>query len=266
MSSAAPIGVFDSGLGGLSVLREIHALMPQESLCYIADSHHAPYGEKSLAQIRQRSVVCADWLVEQGVKAIVVACNTATAAAVNQLRARYTLPIIAMEPAVKPAGKVTRAGRVGVLATAGTLSSKKYESLLRQHACHVTVISQPCPGLVEEVEKGDFESMALRGLLSSYLEPLLQAQVDTLILGCTHYSLIRRLIVELVGEAVVVLDGGAAVARQLKQQLISQQLLNLHSSIHPLRCWSSGDLKKQRLLLQQIWSHPFELNSLLSVV
>ena len=262
MSSAAPIGVFDSGLGGLSVLREIHALMPGESLCYVADSHYAPYGEKSVAQICQRSVVCADWLVEQGVKALVVACNTATAAAVNQLRVRYALPVIAMEPAVKPAGKVARAGRVGVLATAGTLSSEKYESLLRQHAYHVTVISQPCSGLVEEIEKGDFESVALRDLLSSYLEPLLRAQVDTLILGCTHYSLIHRLIVELVGEAVAVLDGGAAVARQLKQQLISRQLLNPHPSIRPLQCWSSGDLKKQQLLLQQLWSHPFELNYL----
>ncbi len=262
MLSTAPVGVFDSGLGGLSVLREIHALMPQESLCYIADSHYAPYGEKSVDQICQRSFACADWLVDQGVKALVVACNTATAAAVNQLRNRYELPVIAMEPAVKPAGEVTQAGRVGVLATAGTLSSKKYESLLRQHACHVTVISQPCPGLVEEIEKGDFESTALRSLLSRYLEPLLQAQVDTLILGCTHYSLIRSLIVELAGETVTVLDGGAAVARQLKQQLVNRQLLNSHASIDPLRCWSSGDLQKQKRLLQQLWPHLFELDRL----
>ncbi len=264
MPSSAPIGVFDSGLGGLSVLREIRQLMPDESLCYIADSHYAPYGEKSPAQICQRSIVCVDWLIEQGVKAVVVACNTATAAAIGPLRARYALPIIAMEPAIKPAGEITRSGRVGVLATAGTLSSQKYESLLRQHARHISVINQACPGLVEIIESGDFSSVALRELLDKYLAPLRQAQIDTLILGCTHYPLIRSLITERVGEGVAVVESGSAVARRLHQQLAERNLLNSPTMPlpSPLRCWSSGELHTQQSLLQSVWGAPLLLHSL----
>ncbi len=262
MSPSAPIGVFDSGLGGLSVLHEIRQLMPHESLCYIADSHYAPYGEKPHTLICQRSIVCVDWLIEQGAKAIVVACNTATAAAIGPLRARYTLPIIAMEPAIKPAGEITRTGRVGVLATAGTLSSKKYESLLRQHARHISVISQACPGLVEVIESGDFSSVALRELLDQYLAPLRQAQIDTLILGCTHYPLIRSLITERAGEGVAVVESGSAVARRLQQQLAERDLLNLQAKPSPLRCWSSGELPTQQSLLQSVWGAPLLLHAL----
>lgn len=262
MASTAPIGIFDSGLGGLSVAREIAQLMPAESLCYIADSHFAPYGDKANTQILQRSKVCCEKLLDEGAKVIVVACNTATAAAVQQLRRCYTTPIIAMEPAIKPAAQLTRSGRIGVLATAGTLSSEKYEQLLSQHAADVQVFSQACRGLVEEIERGELDSIALRTLLKQYLTPLLQAKVDTLILGCTHYPLIRPLISELAGEGVEIVDSGEAVARRVQQQLIEHQLLSHRSQSGPWHCWSSGALEKQKRLIQQLLNRPFELNSL----
>jgi len=257
-----PVGVFDSGLGGISVLREIRAQMPYESLCYVADSHYAPYGEKSEAFIRQRSERCCERLLDQGVKAIVVACNTATAAAVKTLRSRYDIPIIAMEPAVKPAALISQTGRIGVLATAGTLSSEKYERLLKQHARHVEVMSRPCYGLVEEIEKGDFSSETLRNLLWRYIEPLLDARVDTLILGCTHYPLIGALIKELAGDGVQIIESGQAVARRLQVLLQGQQLLNNGTHKAPLRCWSSGDLSQQTLRIKSLWQHPFKLSKL----
>ncbi len=262
MSSDAPIGVFDSGLGGLSVLREIHCLLPNEALCYVADSQYAPYGDQSTAVVRQRSHTCCEHLLAEGVKAIVVACNTATASAVIQLRAAYDLPIIAMEPAVKPAVQLSSSGRIGVLATAGTLSSAKYEVLLKQHASDVTVISQPCLGLVEEIEKGDFNSATLRRLLRQYIEPLLQADIDTLILGCTHYPLVVSLIAELVGENVAIVDSGSAVARRVQQQLQEHQLSNSQQPVQHLRCWSSGSLKRQWPLLQKVWQAPIKLQKL----
>ncbi len=260
--SGAPIGVFDSGLGGFSVLRELAQYLPSERFCYVADSHYAPYGEKSPSLILQRSRVCCDWLILQGVKAIVVACNTATAAAVQQLRADYALPIIAMEPAVKPAARMTHSGRIGVLATSGTLSSEKYEALLHQHAAHVQVYSQPCPGLVEEIEKGDFTSAELLSLLKRYIQPLIAQQVDTLILGCTHYPLIREQIVSLVGTQMVVVDSGAAVARRVGQLLRDQQLLSHGDGAEPLHCWSSADPHKQQAIIRRLWDQPFTLQAL----
>ena len=233
--------------------------MPHESLCYFADSQFAPYGSQSSAAILQRSEVCCDRLIAEGVKAIVVACNTATAAAAQQLRSHHKLPIIAMEPAIKPAAASTRSGRIGVLATAGTLSSEKYERLLRQYASHVTVYSQPCHGLVEEIEKGDFASPVLRQLLDSFIAPLIEQQVDTLILGCTHYPLIRPLIAELAGDGVEIVDSGAAVARRVHQQLLDHQLLNPLNISQPWRCWTSGDPYKQKPLMQRLIQHPFEL-------
>ena len=172
----APIGVFDSGIGGLSVLNEINQRLPSESLLYVADCGHIPYGEKSPEFIRQRCVVMAEFFQQQGAKALVLACNTATVAAVADLRQRYPAwPIVGMEPAVKPAAAATRSGVVGVLATTGTLQSAKFAALLDRFANDVRVITQPCPGLVELIETGDLHSEALRTLLQGYVEPLLAA-------------------------------------------------------------------------------------------
>jgi glutamate racemase len=168
-----PIGVFDSGVGGLSVLREIRRELPGEDLLYVADSGHAPYGDKPIDAIEARALAITDLLVAEGAKAVVVACNTATGAAVRLLRSRYGIPIVAMEPAVKPAVERTRSGVVGVLATRRTLESHKFALLLQQVAGGATVLLQPCPGLVERVEAGDLDGEGTRALLADYLTPLL---------------------------------------------------------------------------------------------
>jgi glutamate racemase len=194
MLQSDPIGVFDSGVGGLTVLREIRRELPQEALLYVADSGHAPYGDKPHQAIIARSLAISEFLIGQGAKAIVVACNTATAAAVSELRARYSLPIVAMEPAVKPAVARTRSGVVGVLATSQTAASHRFVQLLGRFNVGAEVLVQPCPGLVERIEAGDLDGGTTRALVADYLTPLLEQGADTLVLGCTHYPILTPLI------------------------------------------------------------------------
>ena len=242
MNKGAPVGVFDSGVGGLSVLREIQTLLPNESLLYVADSGHVPYGEKTAEFIRQRSQVITDFLLEQGAKALVVACNTATAAGIIELRAQYPqLPIIGMEPAVKPAAAATRSGVVGVLATTGTLQSAKFAALIDRFASDVRVITRPCPGLVELIEAGELRSDVTRELLRGYVDPLLAEGCDTLILGCTHYPFIKPLLLEWVPPSVSLIDTGMAVARQL-QRLLAERNLLAEGPAADTRLWSSGNI------------------------
>ncbi|WP_394559702.1 glutamate racemase [Aquipseudomonas alcaligenes] len=252
--SQAPIGVFDSGVGGLSVLREIRARLPEESLLYVADSGYVPYGEKSAEFICERSRRIAEFLREQGAKALVLACNTATAAAVADLRARYPeLPIVGMEPAVKPAAAATRSGVVGVLATTGTLKSAKFAALLDRFANDIRVVTQPCPGLVEQVEAGELDSPHTRELLRGWVMPLLEEGCDTLILGCTHYPFIKPLLRELVPESVRLVDTGAAVAKQL-QALLDQHGLRAAGPAQDTRYWSSGDPQAMERVLPKLLS------------
>jgi glutamate racemase len=249
MNRNAPIGVFDSGVGGLSVLGEIQRLLPNETLLYVADSGHVPYGEKTPEFIRQRGAVITDFLLEQGAKALVVACNTATAAGINELRAQYPqLPIIGMEPAVKPAAAATRSGVVGVLATTGTLQSAKFAALLDRFASDVRVITRPCPGLVELIEAGELHSDVTRELLRGYVEPLLAEGCDTLILGCTHYPFIKPLLLEFVPPSVTLIDTGMAVARQLQRLLGARDLLAQHPG-RETQLWSSGDTTRLERVL-----------------
>lgn len=202
MVKGAPIGVFDSGIGGLTVLEEIQQLLPHESLLYVADCGHIPYGEKTPAFILERSRSVAEFFRERGAKAFVIACNTATVAAVADLRQDYPdWPLVGMEPAVKPAAAATRSGVVGVLATTGTLQSAKFAALLDRFATDVRVITQPCPGLVELIEAGDLNSPALSALLQGYIEPLLSAGCDTIILGCTHYPFLKPLLAQMLPPA-----------------------------------------------------------------
>ena len=253
MSNSAPIGVFDSGIGGLSVLKEIAKRMPNESLLYFADSAYAPYGEKSAETIIQRSHYCCDWLLERGAKALVVACNTATAAAVHSLRNDYSVPVIAMEPAIKPAAKLSQRGIVGVLATSGTLKSEKLATLQRTHAADVDVITQPCPGLVEEIEKGQNDSPELKRLLEHYVGALVEAQADVIVLGCTHYPLIREQIQQLLPEGVQIIDSGAAVALRVEAQLECHSLLASVASIGEVGYACSGDAESLEQLLFSVW-------------
>ncbi|MFP6799502.1 MAG: glutamate racemase [Pseudomonas sp.] len=256
MASNAPIGVFDSGVGGLSVLREIRALLPNESLLYVADSGHVPYGEKSPEFIRERCRVLAAFLLAQGAKALVLACNTATVAGVAELRELYPqLPLVGMEPAVKPAAAATKSGVVGVLATTGTLKSAKFAALLDRFATDVRVITQPCPGLVELIEAGDLNSPALHSLLQGYIEPLLSAGCDTIILGCTHYPFLKPLLAQMLPPSIILIDTGAAVARQLKRLLGERDLLAIGEP-EPAQFWTSGDLCHLRNILPTLWKHP----------
>lgn len=221
---AAPVGVFDSGVGGLSVLRAIRRELPDESLIYCADSRYAPYGERSDAFLVDRSLAIAHWLVDQGAKALVVACNTATTQAIAALRATFAVPIVGVEPGVKPARLASRSGVVGVLATAATLRSDKFQRLLATHAGDARLVCVAGIGLVEAIERGDTGSPALVTLLESYLRPMFDAGADTLALGCTHYPFLTPAIEALAGERLRIVDNSAPVARQLGRLLDARGL------------------------------------------
>ena len=230
----AAIGVFDSGVGGLSVLRHIRAQLPHEDLIYVADSGYAPYGDKTEQQVIDRSLAVAAWLVQQGIKALVVACNTATIAAIKALRARYPeLPIVGVEPGLKPAAAASHNGKIGVLATERTLRGEKLLALREQvgAATGATFILQPCIGLVERIEQcamGNEPGDATSAMLERYIAPLLAQGVDTLVLGCTHYPFVQDAITRTVRAhtqlPITLIDTGDAVARQLARLLDAADL------------------------------------------
>ena len=209
------IGVFDSGVGGLSTLRAIHEAYPHEHLIYVADSGHAPYGDQPAGAIIERAQRITQFLLDQPCKAVVVACNTASVLALPTLRAMTTTPIIGMEPAIKPAAQATRSGVIGVLATQRTIGSESVQRLVAHYASHVRVVLQACPGLVEQVEAGHLDTPETVRLLRAYLSPLCDAGVDQVVLGCTHYYFLRETIARLVGPSVNVLEPAQAIARQL---------------------------------------------------
>lgn len=258
MSAAtAPVGVFDSGLGGLSVVRAINELMPFESLLYVADTAHCPYGGRSSDYLQARAFVISHYLQAQGVKAIVVACNTATIATIAALRAHFSLPIIGIEPAIRPAAANTRSGVIGVLATATTVGSAHLSALIERHTdCH-KVLTSACPGWVEAVEAGDLDSPATRELVRTHVQPLLDAGADTLVLGCTHFPFLRPLIEMIAGPAVQILETGLPVARQLQRQLQSRNLLatadSRSSETLQQRFLSTANPAAQRVFVQRCW-------------
>lgn len=247
-----PIGVFDSGLGGLSVVRELRRELPHEDFLYYADRAHCPYGGKPQAQIQARAVAITEELLESGAKLIVVACNTATIAAVEYLRASYPVPFVGMEPAVKPACALTRSGVVGVLATGSALAGDKFHRLVAEHAAGVRVITQPCPGLVECVESGELDGPRPRALLQRYLEPLRAAGADVLVLGCTHYPFLRPLIEAIAGPQVQILDTGAAVARQVRRVLEREQIVHGSGERGEIRFSGSGVLEDLREVAEHL--------------
>jgi glutamate racemase len=242
-----PIGIFDSGVGGLSILRHIRAQLPDEHLIYVADTGFAPYGDKPELVVAERSLAVARFLVDRGVKALVVACNTATIAAVNLLRDSFPdMPIVGVEPGLKPAAAASRNGKVGVLATERTLSGDKFLRLRDQvtDATHARFLLQPCRGLVEEIEAGDAEGTM--AMLRRYVTPLLEQGADTLVLGCTHYPLVKASIEHVAAEAgypdVVLIDTGEAVARQLVRLLQAGGLERAADPAAPaqLEAWTSA--------------------------
>ena len=213
------IGVFDSGVGGLSVLRAIRAALPNERLVYVADTGHAPYGDQSEEHITQRTLTVGKWLAEQGVKAITIACNTATVVAAKTLREQTHLPVVAIEPAIKPAVATTQSGVVGVLATRQTVQSAAVARLVQLYGADKHVLLQACPGLMEQVEQADLHSPQTEALLRQFIAPLLAQGADTLVLGCTHYPFLRDTIARVAGEGVTLIDPAEAVARELKRRL-----------------------------------------------
>lgn len=262
LPSTGAIGVFDSGVGGLSVLRHIRALLPQERLIYVADSGHVPYGDKSPAYIEQRALTLTRFLIEQGADAIVIACNTASAAAAAKLRSHFSLPIVAMEPALKPAVKATRSGVIGVLATTGTLESARFAALLERYAGSVQIITQGCPELVEQVERGDLNGVETRHLIERYTTPLLKQGADTLILGCTHYPFLAPLISEVVGPDITLIDTGEAVARQLQRRLREELPQRTSAAQASTEIWSSGDIVQTACILPVLWHEAVALQRL----
>ena len=256
LRSDAPIGVFDSGIGGLSVLQALRAQLPQEHFVYLADSRHAPYGEKDASFVQQRTLSIARWLRQQkGIKALVVACNTATAVAIELLRQEWPqLALIGVEPAIKPAAALTRSGRVGVLATRGTVSSRRFARLLEQYGSQAAFVVQACDGLALAIEQSTEEALPaplstskIRALCAEYTGALGQfgqesGQIDTLVLGCTHYVFARGLLRELLGNEVQILDTGAAVARQTQRLLQELDLLRQRAGPGQVHLLTTGQL------------------------
>lgn len=216
-----PIGVFDSGVGGISVLRELVALMPNENFIFYGDSKNAPYGTKTLEEVRKLTLTDAEYLMTQNVKALVVACNTATSAAIHILREKYQkeIPVIGIEPALKPAVSVKENPRVLVMATPMTLRETKFHNLMQKFQDQAEIIPLPCPGLVEFVERGELSGEALERFLKNLFAPYQERKVDAVVLGCTHYPLVRKTIQKILGSGVAVFDGGAGTARETLHKL-----------------------------------------------
>lgn len=262
MLSDAPIGIFDSGIGGLSVLGHIHALLPNEHIIYVSDRAHLPYGDKDNSYILQRSRYITQFLVKKNVKAIVIACNTATAAAVNELRESYSIPIIGMEPGVKPAIQQSLSGMIAVLATQGTLSSYKFKTLLQQHADGSQVIICPCHGWVETIEKNGHRHHSTRELVIPQIESILETGVDTLVLGCTHYPFLKETIAATAGPTVSIIDTGPAVAKQLYRKLAELNLLNKVKSPGTKEFWCSAPAEETQAMITRLLPYPAYVKAL----
>jgi glutamate racemase len=259
-----PIGVFDSGVGGLSILRHIHAALPHENLLYVADSGFAPYGGKPESVIVARTLAIAEFLLEQGAKALVVACNTATAAAIKGLRDRYPeLLVVGVEPGLKPAAVLTKTGKVGVLATERTLSSAKFLLLHEQisSATGIRFLLQPCVGLADQIEKGELKSAVTARLVERYVAPLMNQGADTLVLGCTHYPFVQPLIAKSAAAhsatPVTLIDTSEAVARQLTRMLQQQGIARDAASQGSLAAFTTGSRSSLELAFAKLLKlHP----------
>ncbi len=244
--SSTPIGMFDSGVGGLSVLRYVARQLPNEAIVYVADQAFIPYGQKSAETLRGRAHHITRYLLnEHQCKLIAIPCNTASAAALSDLRKTFPdVAFVGMEPAVKPGALATQSGKVGVLATEGTFGSQRYADLMERFAANVQVLENPCIGLVEMIEAGQVESQACTQLLRGILDPMLADGVDTIVLGCTHYPFAISTIRRIVGPKVVIIDPAPAIARQAERILRRRELLNDDSAEKPIQITSTHDSKR----------------------
>jgi glutamate racemase len=248
-----PIGIFDSGVGGLSVLKAVHKELPHENLIYLADQAHVPYGSRSLDDVRNLSEAVTRFLLDQGAKVIVVACNTASAASLRFLRNKYsTIPFVGMEPAVKPAAETTHTGKVGVLATPATFQGELYTSVVERFAKGVELYQHTCPGLVSQIEAGRLNTGKTKRILKVALQPMLSAGIDTVVLGCTHYPFVMPLIQKLVGKEVRVIDPAPAIARQVQRVILKQELLNEQNEIGTIEYFTTGSAEKFMRILPKL--------------
>jgi glutamate racemase len=252
-SSNDPIGVFDSGVGGLSVLRAMRDQMPEESMVYFGDQGHVPYGPRSMEEIQKFSKGITRFLLEQNSKLIVVACNTASAAALKYLRGQFPeVPFVGMEPAVKPAAEITKTGKVGVLATPATFQGALYASVVERFGAGVEFFQHTCPGLVGQIENGELNSKSTRRILEDALTPMLEKNIDTVVLGCTHYPFAIPLIQEIVGQNVRVIDPAPAVSRQVRRLLEAKDLLSESDQDGRMEFFTSGDSTVMEMLLPKL--------------
>ncbi|WP_353082992.1 glutamate racemase [Flavobacterium sp.] len=229
MINKNPIGLFDSGIGGTSIWKEIHQLLPSEDTIYLADSKNAPYGQKSKEEIIELSCKNTEFLLDQNCKLIVVACNTATTNAIKELRAKYNVPFIGIEPAIKPAALHSKTQKIGILATKGTLNSELFYKNVEQYQ-DIQIIEQIGFGLVELIEGGKIDSAEMHELLLKYLNPMVQANIDYLVLGCSHYPYLIPQIKKIIPKKITIIDSGEAVARQTKKVL--EEVVGMNENTH----------------------------------
>lgn len=252
-----PVAVFDSGFGGISVLRELRALLPNENYIYMGDSKNAPYGTKDTKTVRQLTQKCIDKMVERGAKAVVIACNTATSAAITTLREEYTdIPIIGMEPALKPAVLYKKNSRIIVMATPMTLREEKFYNLMESYKDQATIIKMPCPKLVEFVERGELKGANLEIFLTNFLKNFIDDPADSIVLGCTHYPFVKDTIQKIVGNQTKIFDGGKGTAKELKRKLELSKTLNTQNNIGTVTFFNSSQdpnkIELSKLLLNAV--------------
>lgn len=246
-----PVGIFDSGVGGLSVLQHARQLLPAEHILYVADSAHAPYGCKDERYIEQRSRVITEYLLAQGVKVIVIACNTATASIIEKFRQQYGIPFIGVEPGIKPAIALTRNNNIGVMATAGTLASERYSDLCQRLSANINLYNQSCPGLADQVEAGLLDAPQTLELLQKYLSSILQQQVDTIVLGCTHYSFLKLQIEQIISDNIQLVDTSRAIAEQLLR-VLELNNLNRQNGLGTVNYLTTGNLTQTRETMKRL--------------
>lgn len=254
-AAGTPIGLFDSGVGGLSVMREVRRLLPGEDLIYVGDSAYCPYGERPAEVIRQRAFAISRYLTGLGSKLIVVACNTASIVALDDLRAAFSVPFVGMEPAVKPGVAASKRGIVGVLATGVTISGERFTSLLERYAHGVKVLTQPALGLVELVERGEICSRRAEELVESYVRPLVEAGADVIVLGCTHYPFLMPLIRRVAGPHVRLITTGEPVARRVRAVLSEAGILSDRAQGR-LWLFTTGDPVKMGPVMAKLLGQP----------
>ena len=259
ITDCRPIGIFDSGVGGLSIVKCVTQQLPNEHLIYLADNLHAPYGDKTTTFITKRVNFIAKQLIQRQVKALVIACNTATVNAIDQLRKQVTIPIIGVEPAIKPAANYSKTKKVGILVTQATATNKRFLALVKKHSVGVDVFIQPCPGLVELIEKGEINSYQCESLLRNYLSPLLAKKVDTIVLGCTHYPFLLNKIQHIIGRNIKIMDTAAPVTKELQRQLSKHKLCCSDKQPGKLTVFSYNPISSIENICSDLINHPINL-------